>query len=560
MLTPEYLRDAPEEIVKLFIEVEERIVCDIAERIALNHYNMTSTAQYQFDKLKELGLLQREVQKELAELLNISEDKVSTIIKESSYKSVDSDNEIFKKAYDNGKIPKFDPDYANLTSTILAGISATNGEIHNICMSTANAANKAFTDALDKAYLSVSSGAFSYADAVNTAVSNLGKNGLNWIDYESGAHRRVDSAIRNALRTGINQTASKCQELNFDDMDGTYVEVSSHMGARTGEGVANHAAWQGKIYFWSKPGKVNEYNYPDFVTSTGFGSGAGLCGWGCRHNWFPYFPGISEPSFKHYDEKENAKRYKVEQEQRRNERAIREWKRRMNVNKAGGADSTKEQRKVKEWGARQATLLKKHPELKRNFARENVNFVNNDHLINENKLKEYYAMDDKSIRMKVWKDETGISTNTFETAVVYDTNGVELLRKEGVLNEVEFTDEECLLLKNTIVTHNHPGDAGFSPSDIYMAKKHNIQELRATGLRGIYVLRRSENLHLMPKEEDFSEEYLNMMNEITKKYLSKIKNGELTKYEANYKILDTVLAKLNKKYQLGITFQRRKKK
>lgn len=372
MLTPEYLRDAPEEIVKLFIEMEERILCDIAERIALNRYNMTSTAQYQFDKLKELGLLQQEVQKELAELLNISEDKVSKIIQESSYKSVDSDNEIYKKAYEKGKILNFNPNYDNLTSAILSGISATNGEIRNICMSTANAANKAFTDVLDNAYLSVSSGAFSYADAVRVAVNNLGKNGLNWIDYESGAHRRVDSAIRNALRTGINQTASKCQELNFDEMDGTYVEVSSHMGARTGMGIANHAAWQGKIYFWSKPGKVNEHNYPDFVTSTGYGSGAGLGGWGCRHNWFPYFPGISEPTFEHYDEKENAKLYEAEQEQRRNERAIREWKRRMNVNKAGGVDSTKEQRKVKEWEARQKALLKKHPDLKRNFAREQI--------------------------------------------------------------------------------------------------------------------------------------------------------------------------------------------
>ena len=33
--------------------------------------------------------------------------------------------------------------------------------------------------------------------------------------------------------------------------------------------------------------------YEDFETATGYGTGPGLCGWNCRHNFYPFYPGIS---------------------------------------------------------------------------------------------------------------------------------------------------------------------------------------------------------------------------------------------------------------------------
>ena len=66
------------------------------------------------------------------------------------------------------------------------------------------------------------------------------------------------------------------------------------------------------------------------------------------------------------------KQYELEQEQRYNERKIREWKRRQAVNKAGGVDTTLESRKVREWQQRQADFLKAHPDMKRNYSREMI--------------------------------------------------------------------------------------------------------------------------------------------------------------------------------------------
>ncbi len=354
MLDPKYLRDVPEGIAEYFDELETCILKDIARRISQNDYMMTSTAEYQMHKLEELGVSMLEIEQAISEVLNITDTKVKEIIRDSSYQSVQKDNDMAKAA-------GVEPPHPDLTQAILNGIRSTNAEIRNICNSMASAANMAFEHALDQAYLSVSSGAFSFADAVKTAVNDLGKNGIRWIDYPTGAHRRADSAIRNALRTGVNQTAARCQEQNLDEMDCNLVETTSHMGARP-----EHAKWQGML-FWRKT-PVN--GLQNFYEATGYGTGAGLCGWNCRHNFFPNFDG--ELSFEHFDEEENERQYKLEQEQRYNERKIREWKRRQAVNKAGGIDTTLEGRKVREWQQRQADFLKAHPDMKRNHARETI--------------------------------------------------------------------------------------------------------------------------------------------------------------------------------------------
>lgn len=89
--------------------------------------------------------------------------------------------------------------------------------------------------------------------------------------------------------------------------------------------------------------------YPDFIQSTGYGTGEGLCGWNCRHSFHPFFPGIDEPS---YTEEElqnidpppveyNGKKltyYEQTQKQRSMETAMRKTKRDIIAAKATGDD------------------------------------------------------------------------------------------------------------------------------------------------------------------------------------------------------------------------------
>ena len=109
------------------------------------------------------------------------------------------------------------------------------------------------------------------------------------------------------------------QELDWD-----VIEVSAHAGARNtsipGKPYANHEKWQGKLY--SRTGK--DKDLPDFVSSTGYGTGEGLCGWNCRHS---IAFGDKEYPPKRPDTEESNKRYELEQVQRAMERAIRKEKR-----------------------------------------------------------------------------------------------------------------------------------------------------------------------------------------------------------------------------------------
>lgn len=471
MLDPKYLRDVPEGIAEYFDELETRILKDIARRISQNDYMMTSTAEYQMHKLEELGVSMLEIEQAISEVLNITDTKVKEIIHDSSYRSVQKDNDMAKAA-------GVEPPHPDLTQAILNGIRSTNAELRNICNSMASAANMAFEHALDQAYLSVSSGAFSFADAVKTAVNDLGKNGIRWIDYPTGAHRRADSAIRNALRTGVNQTAARCQEQNLDEMDCNLVGTTSHMGARP-----EHAKWQGML-FWRKTPVDGLQN---FYEATGYGTGAGLCGWNCRHNFFPNFDG--ELSFEHYDEEANVKQYELEQEQRYNERKIREWKRRQTVNKAGGVDNAREAKKVREWQKRQADFLKKYPDMKRNYARESIS--NRKVMLGSSaggKANNAAGILIEKIDMKhvdnyIHKYENEIKDLPVEHSYVLQADG-KVFHYTGDKKSVRFDEAN---LKDAIILHNHPiledvETNSFENDDFWFLQNYGlvIDKLRAT--------------------------------------------------------------------------------
>lgn len=112
-------------------------------------------------------------------------------------------------------------------------------------------------------------------------------------------------------------------------MECDLVETSAHAGARP-----SHALWQGKIFSRSGTSK----KYPDFVSSTGYGTITGLMGINCIHSFYPFYEGISQRA---YTDKElekinnqtvtyNGEKYKLydaTQIQRKMERDIRQNKR-----------------------------------------------------------------------------------------------------------------------------------------------------------------------------------------------------------------------------------------
>lgn len=326
MLEPNYLQNVGDDLEKLYQELATEILVDIAERIKMNQDAMTSTTEYLNNKLKQLGLQQDWINKRLAEILHTSEEEVDRIMQQSAYKSI-------RDTFDRLEAGGYDTSGLEFSDQIKKGTSALWGDIQNLTRTTAQLASDTFMRYYDMAYLQVSSGAYSLDQATANTIDKLCREGLTKVSYPSGAQRSIEAAVRLAVRTAVNQNALACEKSVIDELDINLVQTSAHMGARP-----SHAAWQGKVFWVNYP----EGNYENFYDATGYGTGAGLGGWNCRHSFTAYFPGISEDYNQLVKPYENDRIYQMEQKQRSYERKMRKWDRDRRVKAAAGLDTTKE--------------------------------------------------------------------------------------------------------------------------------------------------------------------------------------------------------------------------
>ena len=198
----------------------------------------------------------------------------------------------------------------------------TNGEVSNFCRTVAGASQQRFIAVCDDAHMKVQTGAQSYSAAMIEAVNELAQHQVK-VKYPSGHEDSIETAVLRCIRTGTAQASGNMTIQSMLDNGQNLVRVSAHIGARYGDGgenPGNHAWWQGKLY--SLSGTSDKY--PPFRETTGFGTGAGLGGWNCRHSIGPGDP--RHNPFKDFDTEENKKAYDLSQQQRRMERAIRKTK------------------------------------------------------------------------------------------------------------------------------------------------------------------------------------------------------------------------------------------
>ena len=87
MLTPEYLSELPEEILKLFAEAETEILADMARRLAKYDFWIPS-AEYQNQKLLESGILQEDILKILSSATRKSEAELRRMMQEAGSMSL----------------------------------------------------------------------------------------------------------------------------------------------------------------------------------------------------------------------------------------------------------------------------------------------------------------------------------------------------------------------------------------------------------------------------------------------------------------------------------------
>ncbi len=355
MLTPEYLQQVPDSMVKLYAGVEQDILADMARRI--NGFDMfIPSAQYQMQVLEEMGALREDIVAGLSSMTGKSQKELAAIMRDAGMEALGADEAVYKAAGLSSSLLSASP---AVKEVLVAGLKKTNGLFTNLTKTIANTATKQFEGALDAAYMQISSGAIDPTTAVRTAIKTLAKDGVGAITYPSGKTDSIEVAVRRAVVTGVNQTCLQMQESRADEMGTDLVETTAHAGARP-----DHVPWQGEVF--SRSGKSTKY--PDFVQATGYGTGAGLGGWNCSHSFRPYIEGFPRTYSKEMLEDYEAKKYEYNgqkmteyealQQQRNIERNIRRWKRENLAMEAAGQDATESAVKLTKWQSTQTDFLK----------------------------------------------------------------------------------------------------------------------------------------------------------------------------------------------------------
>lgn len=340
----DYKNKFASKIAARYQDLEKRIMQDIVRRI-VRAGEITSTADWQINRLRILGYSSEDIEKEIKKALNASYpemfelyDKVINweyVRNKDIYEQINAEYIPFEE---NGQLKQiteaiidqsFD-DLENVTNSLGFYLDYGNGK------KVLTPLSQVYTKYLDAACYDIVTGAFDYNSVLRRVVTQLTNSGLRQIDYSYGRANRVDVAARRAVMTAVSQITGKISEYNAQKLGTEYFEVEWHAGARP-----THAVWQGRV--WTEE---------QLYSVCGLGTVTGLLGANCYHTYYPFFPGLSERNWtddwlEEQNRKENEPReflgkeytlYEAKQRQRQMETAMRAQREKVKLLQAGGAD------------------------------------------------------------------------------------------------------------------------------------------------------------------------------------------------------------------------------
>ena len=288
-MTQGELEKIPDKIVKAMNDLEIRIMDDIVRRIKINGFS-TAGADWQFDRLQQLGMSEKEIKDWVRQTLDVTDKEIDKIFSDEVYEQYMKHGRGYE-AYGREQIP-FDENI-ELQQLIEAVKRQANEELERITGSMGfvrqGASGKLtpielsdfYTQTLDSAMYDIHSGAFDYNTVLKRTIEDMTKSGLRWIDYESGWHNRVPVAARRAVMTGFRQVQGKINEQTAEALGTDSYEVTVHIGARP-----THQVWEGKIWTMTQ-----------LRTVCGLGTVTGLHGANCYHDYNPFIPGVDVPAY-----------------------------------------------------------------------------------------------------------------------------------------------------------------------------------------------------------------------------------------------------------------------
>lgn len=586
MFTPTEIEALPSAMEQLYRSLQLNIMSDLTERLKANGEEITSAADWQINRLYELGVSKDEIDSLIQSTLNASDDEIDRIYNEVVQSGYARNEELY-----TGKGKEYIPYAENkqLQQLVKAVKNQTKSEYRNITGSLGFAVRnsdntvsftplaKFYQDTLDNGLMQIASGAVDYNTVLKKAVKAMTDSGLRTVDYASGWSNRVDVAVRRALMTGFNQVVAKVNEDNAEQLGTEYFEVSYHRGARP-----THQVWQGRVY-----------SKKELETVCGLGTVTGLCGANCYHSYSPFIKGIdtltySEEELDRMNEEENTPKeyngrqytaYEAQQRQRQLETAMRADRQKIELLTQGGADYdtitgakvryfqrqdeyvkfSKAMNLPQQWeritvDGKNAlgSKLPKKAESVNKITAENVAKSGKSGIIKEKSKKPITPITDKAISCIPKVDIEGY---TEEQCLEIQKQHKELLKFSKEQNdnkEVAFvlkndvskmitepikgTDEKidfgsALQGKDLFVMHNHPRNSSYSLNDI-------IEFIKNDSIKTFTIVKNDGNIEVLTKLKGYDR--LSLLTELQRMEKKRIKTGSDSEYR---KVIDKFLSK-----------------
>jgi len=319
--------------------------------------------------LLQQGYLKSDIINQVSKYTNLSNKKVSNLFNDALRQSYTKDKVVYSKlGWSTDRL--MNQSY----NTLIAGIMKANATLNNMTGIIENNTLGMFEKICTRTYMQVESGAFTYEQASAFASDELFRQDKETITYtQSGSKISIEAGARRAIVTGINQTTCQSMLNVAKDLGSNLVETTAHYGARP-----DHQIWQGRVF--SLVGSTKDY--PNFYINTGYGSVTGLGGANCRHNFHPFFEGISERQYtskqvkKWNDDKVtfNGKEmtyYDATQKMRGYERSIRALKKEKGVLSELGGNTSRVNQKISLY-SQKAKSLNRQTDVPIDYARRRI--------------------------------------------------------------------------------------------------------------------------------------------------------------------------------------------
>ena len=348
MLTPEQINEYAGMMADPWGDLADRILRDMVRRI-VKAGQITETVEWEAYRLEALGASEQYIRQQLQAIASKLGPQEARIFAQAMVEADANDRALAPE----DALPDTTLGESDVAQQMIeSGYRRTLNTLYNLTGTRAVGNNKNLIQTtqsqlayyLDSAHANIASGAFSQDSAVRSALRQLAAAGVGAITYPSGHVDSLEVVVLRATRTGISQTAGELAMYNAQQMGCDLMELTAHIGARTGSGLhdyTNHAWWQGQLV--SLSGQRGYLSLDDI----GYGDVQGFKGANCTHDWHPFWEGFSTRNYTPEDLERMARatvtyngkeigQYDATQMQRAMERRIRAQKRAFLVAKEAG--------------------------------------------------------------------------------------------------------------------------------------------------------------------------------------------------------------------------------